>query len=252
MDHIEAIRLQAAAKYALGELSPAQIEEYEEHYFDCAECALDVKSVMAFADASCQVFREQDQEKELVPQAAAPSAGWFAWLKPAFAVPAFAVLLLAIVVGYNRFNPVHSGRDVESAAVLHVQPSVGVDRILSTSFRIRDSRGSIDNASEGGLNEGSVSVHSGQTFELDFDFSPRPQFSHYVGQLQDETGKPVLELALSSETARREIHVPVPAGLVHRGIYRLVISGDPDATGRFIVDKNKEAARYTFPVEILP
>jgi hypothetical protein len=253
MDHTEAIRLQAAAKYALGELSPAQMDEYEEHYFDCAECALDVKAIMAFADDSCKVFREQDQ-REVVPEPAPSPKGWFAWLKPAFAVPAFAVLLLAIVGGYIRFSSVSKGNGVGpvAVAVLHVQPTVGVDRILSSSFRIHDSRGAINDGSEPGLSEDRVSVHSGQTFELDFDFSPKPQFSHYVGQLQDETGKPVLELSLSSEMVRREIHVPVPAGLVHNGIYRLVISGDPNATGKFIVDKNKEAARYTFPVEILP
>ena len=34
MDHDEAIQLQAAVKYVLGELSPVQREEYEEHYFD--------------------------------------------------------------------------------------------------------------------------------------------------------------------------------------------------------------------------
>jgi hypothetical protein len=242
MDHTEAIRLQAAAKYALGELSPAQMDEYEEHYFDCAECALDVRAIMAFADDSCKVFREQD-EQERVPEPAPSPKGWFAWLKPAFAVPAFAVLLLAIVVGYNKFSPGSKGNDAVEVAVLHVQPSVG-ERILATSFTVHESRGA--------GNTDHVSVHSGQTFELKFDFNPDPQFLHYVGQMQDETGKPVLELALSSEAARREIHVPVPAGIVHNGIYRLVISGDPSATGKFVVDKNKEAARYTFPVEILP
>jgi len=37
MDHTEALRLQAAEKYALKELSPSLMEEYEEHFFDCAE-----------------------------------------------------------------------------------------------------------------------------------------------------------------------------------------------------------------------
>jgi hypothetical protein len=252
MDHTEAIRLQAAAKYALGELSPAQMEEYEEHYFDCAECALDVRAIMAFADDSCKVFREQDQPKELAPQASRPSAGWFAWLKPAFAVPAFAVLLLAIVVGYYKLGSVPpKDNDVVTVAVLHVQPSVGIAQIPGASFTIYDSRARGD-ASETANEETTVAVRAGQTFELVFDFSPKPQFAHYVGQLQDEAGKPVLELALSSEMARREIHVPVPAGLVHRGIYTLVISGDQNTNGKFTADKSKETAQYTFPVEILP
>ena len=52
MDHNESIRLQAAVKYVLGELSPAQREEYEEHYFDCAECAVDIKALATFADTT--------------------------------------------------------------------------------------------------------------------------------------------------------------------------------------------------------
>ncbi len=45
MDHNEAIQLQAAVKYVLGELSPVQRDDYEEHYFDCAECAIDIKAL---------------------------------------------------------------------------------------------------------------------------------------------------------------------------------------------------------------
>src|SRR6266404_2189817 len=38
MDHKEAVRLQAAEKYVLGEFPPNLRDEYEEHFFDCAEC----------------------------------------------------------------------------------------------------------------------------------------------------------------------------------------------------------------------
>jgi anti-sigma factor RsiW len=50
MDHREAIRLQAAERYVLGELTKDLRDEYEEHYFDCAECAADVKATAAFVD----------------------------------------------------------------------------------------------------------------------------------------------------------------------------------------------------------
>jgi len=56
MDHNGAIRLQAAVKYVLGELSQAQRDEYEEHYFDCAECAVDIKALATFADTAREVM----------------------------------------------------------------------------------------------------------------------------------------------------------------------------------------------------
>ncbi len=38
MNHSEALQLQAAEKYILGELAPELRDEYEEHYFECEEC----------------------------------------------------------------------------------------------------------------------------------------------------------------------------------------------------------------------
>ena len=43
MDHSEAVRLMATERYLLNEFTPAQKEEFEEHFFGCQECALDVR-----------------------------------------------------------------------------------------------------------------------------------------------------------------------------------------------------------------
>src|SRR5512138_1647333 len=44
MTHDLATRNQAPARYLLGELSPAERDEFEEHYFDCPDCAQEVHS----------------------------------------------------------------------------------------------------------------------------------------------------------------------------------------------------------------
>lgn len=59
MDHTEAVRLQAAEKYLLGELLNSQYEEYEEHYFDCMYCAEDIKAAVAFMENARQIFRDE-------------------------------------------------------------------------------------------------------------------------------------------------------------------------------------------------
>jgi anti-sigma factor RsiW len=62
MDHIEALWLQAAEKYVLGELPNSQREEYEEHYFNCADCAEDIKAAVALVEGFRQVFRELSED----------------------------------------------------------------------------------------------------------------------------------------------------------------------------------------------
>lgn len=42
MTHADAIRLYAAERYVMGELSPAERDSYEDHYFSCVECAQEV------------------------------------------------------------------------------------------------------------------------------------------------------------------------------------------------------------------
>src|SRR5258708_17999235 len=112
MDHNEAIRLQAAVKYVLGELSPVQRDAYEEHYFDCAECAIDLKALATFADTTREVLRQEKADqlaKDLVPA----RGGWLRWLQPITAVPPFAALLL--IVAYQNNVPIPPARVAASS-----------------------------------------------------------------------------------------------------------------------------------------
>ena len=90
MDHNEAVRLHAAEKYLLGEFSPVQRDEYEEHYFTCEICAEDLKASAAFMDGARQVLREGNLEKAGVKSRVEAGPGWFAWLfcRPPLATPA--------------------------------------------------------------------------------------------------------------------------------------------------------------------
>src|SRR4029077_5749243 len=114
MDHNEAIQLQAAVKYVLGELSPVQRDDYEEHYFDCPECAVDIKALATFADTTREVLR-QEKENQLAKDLVPARGRWLRWLQPVVAVPAFATLLL-IVAYQNAFTIPHARQDASSAA----------------------------------------------------------------------------------------------------------------------------------------
>jgi len=65
----------------LGELSEVQREEYEEHYFDCAECAIDLKAFAIFTghDGESLPAREAASSPQI---AFPPFGGWLRWFQP--------------------------------------------------------------------------------------------------------------------------------------------------------------------------
>src|SRR5262249_28456042 len=44
MDHNEAVSTLAAERYLLGEMTPAERDAFEAHYFDCVDCADDIRA----------------------------------------------------------------------------------------------------------------------------------------------------------------------------------------------------------------
>lgn len=124
MDHNEAVRLMATERYLLGELSPEMRESFEEHFFECQECAMDVRAAAAFVDEAKVQLAGAAAPRAVAEKPAPPQRDWFAWLRPAFAVPVFAALLL--VIGYQNLATIPSLRSAASAprlapwATLHV------------------------------------------------------------------------------------------------------------------------------------
>jgi hypothetical protein len=102
MDHSEAVRLMATERYLLGELSPEMREDFEEHFFECQECAFDIRAGAALIrEAKHQLDAPVPASAVASPIPARPRRDWFAWWKPAFSAPAFAALLLVVV--YQNF-----------------------------------------------------------------------------------------------------------------------------------------------------
>jgi len=57
----------AVEKYLLEELTPELRDEFEEHFFDCQECALDVQATAAFMAAARQEFKANPVPKREGP-----------------------------------------------------------------------------------------------------------------------------------------------------------------------------------------
>lgn len=108
MDHSQALATHASERYQLGEMSEPERFDFEAHYFDCLECAEDVRAGAAFArgvGTACA----QDAARARTPlvmrePASGPARtppGRFAWLSPAALLPMAASLMLASFIGYQ-------------------------------------------------------------------------------------------------------------------------------------------------------
>jgi hypothetical protein len=233
MDHAEAIRLQAAVKYALGELPEQLRDEYEEHYFDCAACAIDVKAAATFTDSVRQTLRELDREESRVRLAVRERPGWFAWFRPAFALPAFAVLL--VMIGYQSFVTIPRLKESGPQSIAQV----------SNTF-------SLLRANARGAEGVTVDIRRDEGFSLtDIDIPPSPTFDKYVVQLIDASGKSLFQARISRNQAKRSVQLAVPPSIIPGpGVYSVVVAGDPAAKGQVI--PQNEVQRLSFTVAFLP
>jgi hypothetical protein len=101
MEHEEAVSSQAAERYVAHELSPAEQEAFEEHFFDCPKCADEVRFEMTFAANARAALREP----RLAPS---PAQRWAEWVRrlaslrpaPALGFSFAANLALAAGLGY--------------------------------------------------------------------------------------------------------------------------------------------------------
>jgi hypothetical protein len=123
MDHTTVVRQKMTERYLLAELEPEVRDEFEQHYFDCGECALDVSAGAQFVSQSKAVLAEVAEPVPVHAIRPRQDRGWFAWLRPMFAVPALALLLA--VVGYQNLVTVpHLRSDASQARIL---PSASVN-----------------------------------------------------------------------------------------------------------------------------
>ncbi|HTM48767.1 MAG TPA: zf-HC2 domain-containing protein [Bryobacteraceae bacterium] len=76
MDHETAVRISAAERYHLGEMTGADRDAFEEHYFMCPECAEDVRALTVFAANAKTIFREESANPS-VPAGVLRSASAF-------------------------------------------------------------------------------------------------------------------------------------------------------------------------------
>jgi Putative zinc-finger len=223
MDHNEAVRQKATERYLLDELDPELRDQFEEHLFDCQECALDVRAAAMFVEQSKVRLAESTVPsvvKEPAPATAEP--GWFAWLRPAFAVPVLALLLA--VLGYQNF--VTYPKLMQAAN----EPQVGPWASVNVSTR--------------GTETAVLKAHPGEGFGLLVNFPPQDGFASYVVDLYNPAGKLEWSGPISAAAAGEDRQIYIPGHNRLPGTYTLVVHGITSA------GESKELSRHPIDLQI--
>jgi hypothetical protein len=215
MDHNQAVEQMAAERYLLNELTPDAREAFEEHVFDCPDCAMDLRAAVAFVDeAKAQLPALTD------PLPARPSTGaikakgkrdqWFSWWRPAIAAPSFAALL--IVVGYQNLVTFPGLRaEANQPRLLPWIPFHGATR------------------GGGHLSVTADRIHG---VALPVDLSQQPDIGPYTSysfDLFDPQGKLVwtgnLAATAASQVGGERILLAIPGAMLRNGAYTVAVSG---------------------------
>ena len=216
MDHDEAIRLMLAEKYLLDELPPDSRDQFEEHFFGCTECALDLRAGAMLVEKMKEVLAEAppgNQVRVPVPR----KSGWMAWLRPALVLPVVAVLLA--LVGYQ--NLVTYPQLKLAANTPQVLPWASI------------------NISARGTNAPVITTHPGEGFLLFVNIPPDSRYSSYVADLHDAAGRTEWSLTIPAVTAEDTWPIRVPAAARHEGSYTLVVQGVSAAGDRSEVGRSQ-------------
>lgn len=224
MDHDVVVRQKMTERYLLGELDPEARHEFEEHFFDCPDCALDVRAGALFVEQSKVVLAEKSEPVSAGSSVTSPipaKPGWFAWLRPAFAVPVM-VLLLAVIAYQNLVTY----PQVQSLNNPRVLPWASV------------------NVGTWGSAGPVIPTRPGEGFLLFVRIPPDGGYSHYVADLYNPAGKLEWSLTIPASSAQDQWPVHVPGANREAGRYALVVRG-VTASG-----ESKEVGRASFELQI--
>jgi anti-sigma factor RsiW len=211
MDHKEAVATMAVEKYLLDEFREEERDDFENHLFSCYECARDVKLGVALMEHGKEVFSEEPASAAYTEPAMAPSPPlqkptrvWFAWLRPAFAVPALA-FALGVVVFQNAVQIPEMRRSITAMNTAEVLPPALY--LASGGARGGDDR--------------TVTAKAGQIFLLTIDI-PGDASADYTAELYDSAGQKKLSVAIPETAPKEGLMLSMP-GSLEAGTYSLVV-----------------------------
>jgi Putative zinc-finger len=229
MDHDLVVRQKMTERYLLNELEPSARDEFEEHFFDCPDCASDVRAGALFVEHSKVALAKQSEPfRGSVPATAAvpAQAAWFdglrGMLRPAFAVPVMAALLA--VIGYQNL-----------VTYPQMQQALNRPQVLPWAQVNVGTYGS-----EGPV----VTTRTGEGFLLFVRIPPEGGYGHYSADLYNPAGKLESSFTIPAVAGQDQWPVRIPGANREAGSYTLAVHGITTA------GESKEVGRASFELQI--
>jgi hypothetical protein len=207
MDHQQATQVMAVERYLLQELAPEMRDQFEEHFFDCQECATDLGATAAFMEAAKREFRLNPIPK---PAVAPKGKLGLALLRPVIAWSALAASLLVIAYQNVVVYP-HLSSEIAELKAPEILPSL-----------------SLVNANSRGGPAPEVTVGAGRPYLLVVDIPTQDRFSSYTCLLYSASGSLSWRVDVSPQMAKDTVSVRVPSADKPPGDYTLVLQGNLD------------------------
>jgi hypothetical protein len=225
MDHVTALNQQSVERYLLGEMSTVEAEEFEQHYFDCQECALAVEEGQIWSSNARAVLageipetRRQESRDPAKRSLRDSLRDW--WRQPILAFPVAAAVLLAAFSAYQGM-----------VVIPGLRHQLGEARVLPAFLLIAASRGA---ASE-------ISVPSGTpSLAVEADVPPDARFPEYICELSAK-GHRVFRVEAPAPAEGQPITILIPASELPAGQDELDIYG-ADSTGH----QRNRVSTFTF------
>jgi hypothetical protein len=215
MTHQNAVEEMAVERYLLGELTGAARDRFEEHLFDCVECAADLKHGVLFLEgARNELKSERTAQKKVHTEPRRPVA-WF--LQPWILAPALAACLAVMVYQSSVLLPRMRAEVAESQT-----PSVLTPLVLANAGARGGSTDSIANV---------VAPRHG-FYLLSVDIPPAVDASSYRCSLYSPTGALVWHIDVSPQQARDAVTIQVPVMTADAGINELRVQSIPSARAK--------------------
>jgi hypothetical protein len=217
MQHTLAHQTNTIDKYLMRELSHEERLAFEEHMFECPECAAKVKEDYNMIADLKAVLREPPPQAQAEPAKA--KASWRDWFRPVTLVPAFAALALAVVVGYQNLVSI---------------PGMLQPQVLDTTPMVATTRGA----------HGQIaSIKPGAfLFAVSFEVSSPAVYAGYVCEFRAEGTSIVTTVDCGKHsTAEFTLSLLLPSPRFSPGGYTMILR--PSA------DKQTEISRYSFTVK---
>ncbi len=218
MDHAEAVQTQAAEKYLLGEFSAAQQDEFAEHFFDCEECAREVRLTSLFMDTTRRVLATDH-----VAEPRSTVKPWKSQLHLARYSIAASIALLAILLYQN---------------------AVMIPRLRSASAPQALAFFSMTSMGSRSAGETVITPVRGKPFILLLDIPSHENISEFRCEILGTDGRKVVSIDVSEALAKKTVPLLVPASALSPGAYTFTISG-----------RSKDEASYTelekYPFQVM-